>query len=132
RCKYLTITLYHKGVILSMEFIEMVDLIKSAFNNVHNGSVFPEDAEKNISDNLSVMFTPEDQEFIMTFDVMFVDPTQSGEPFVVRTYPQVYDGATIYEFCARMASHASRDEVVSRWHDIKTSCVEINLGCVKR
>lgn len=115
-----------------MEFIEMVDLIKSTFNNVHNGSVLPEDAEKNISDTLSVMFTPEDQEVMMTFDVMFVDPTQSGEPFVVRTYPQVYDGAPIYEFCARMASHASRDELVSRWHDIKTWCVEINLGCVKR
>lgn len=116
-----------------MTFIEMVDLIRSNLDNVHTGSISIEHAEGVIGDTLSVMFSSKEPDAPqISFNVKFVSPSECGEMFVVRTYPQAHPACDIYEFCNMMASHADREKLILKWKSIRDWNVEINLGCVKR
>lgn len=114
-----------------MNFVEMLDLIRTNFEKVHTGAILPGEAEGVIGDTLSIMLSDPDSEGQYVFDVKFVDPSASGEAFVVRTYPQVYDGCELFKFCEFLASHKSRQELLEVWKKNSAWNVEINLGCVK-
>ena len=116
-----------------MEFVDMLDLIRSTLDNLHSNKITVEDAEKVLSDTISVMFgTTENDEPKKEFSVKFVEPSEAGDMFIVRTYPTIYDDCQTFDFCKDLCMHKSRQELFRKWLANHIWNVEINLGCVKR